>query len=65
MIGVTVYDDSVWLAVDDDEPTTSVLKLDPASLQIADTIPVGPLDSSGPQIIAAGAGPLWTDVVRV
>jgi hypothetical protein len=65
VIGVTVYDDSVWLAVDDGEPTTSVLKLDPSSLQIADTIPVGSLDNSGPQIIAAGAGLLWTDVARV
>ena len=61
-IGVTVYDGFVWVANHDGSPTTSVAKIDPATLKVMDVIPAGTGDSAGPTWISSGAGSLWVDV---
>ncbi len=61
-IGVTVYDGFVWVANHDGSPTTSVAKVDPATLTVVDVIPVGSGDSSGPTWVGGGAGSVWVDV---
>ena len=52
-IGVTVFDGFVWVANHDGEPTTSVSKIDPATMRVVDVIPVGAGDRRG-----AGVDPL-------
>ncbi len=61
-VGVTVADGFVWVAGHDGEPTTSIVKIDPASMAVVDVIPVGRLDYAGPEWVSAGAGSIWTDV---
>ena len=52
----------MWVANHDGNPTTSVAKIDPATLQVVDVIPVGSGPSAGPTGIGGGAGSLWVDV---
>jgi streptogramin lyase len=40
-IGVTEFDGFIWVANHDGEPTTSVSKIDPATMRVVDVIPVG------------------------
>jgi len=61
-IGVTVFHGFVWVANHDGEPTTSVSKIDPATMSVVDVIPVGSQSDSGPVWILSSAGSIWTDV---
>ena len=61
-IGVTVFRGFVWVANHDGEPTTSVSKIDPATMRVVDVIPVGADDFAGPEWILSGAGSIWTNV---
>jgi streptogramin lyase len=64
-VGITVAYGFVWVAGHNGEPTTSIVKIDPASLAVVDVIPVGRLDFAGPQWVDAGAGSIWTDVASM
>jgi streptogramin lyase len=64
-IGVTFFGGYVWVANHDGEPTSSVAKVDPATLAVVDVIPVGNASSAGPQWVASGAGSIWTDVWNI
>ena len=64
-VGVTVAYGYVWVANHDGQPTTSVAKIDPATLAVVDVIPVGSLSFAGPTGISAGAGSIWTDVPNI
>ncbi len=71
-IGITFFDGFVWVANHHGNPTGSIAKIDPATMQIVDLIPVGAAQfEAGPSLVAAGAGSLWvgvpnlTAVVRV
>jgi DNA-binding beta-propeller fold protein YncE len=61
-IGVTVYGGYVWVANHDGDPTGSIAKIDPATLNVVDVIPIGSQSTAGPNWLAAGAGSIWTDV---
>jgi streptogramin lyase len=61
-IGVTVVDGFVWVANHNGEPTTSVSKIDPATMHVVDVIPVGAGSDAGPVWILASAGSIWTNV---
>ena len=61
-IGVTVFAGFVWVANHNGEPTTSVSKIDPATMRVVDVIPVGADDSAGPVWILSSAGSIWTNV---
>ncbi len=61
-VGVTFLDGFVWVANHDGVPTSSVAKVDPATLKILDVIPVGSSDSAGPSWLSGAGGALWTDV---
>ena len=61
-VGVTVFRGFIWVANHDGEPTTSVSKIDPATMRVVDVIPVGADDFAGPQWIVSGAGSIWTNV---
>lgn len=61
-IGVTVFDGSVWVANHNGGPTTSVSKIDPATMRVVDVIPVGADDFAGPASILSSAGSIWTNV---
>jgi DNA-binding beta-propeller fold protein YncE len=60
-IGVTVFDGFVWVANHNGEPTTSVSKIDPATMRVVDVIPVGGGASAGPVWILSSAGSIWTN----
>jgi virginiamycin B lyase len=64
-VGITVGYGYVWVANHDGQPTTSVAKIDPATLAVVDVIPVGSLSFAGPNWISAGAGSIWTDVPNI
>ena len=40
----------VWVANHDGDPTGSVAKIDPSSLSIVDTIPIGNQSTAGPRL---------------
>ena len=61
-IGVTVFDGFVWVANHNGEPTTSVSKIDPATMRVVDVIPVGAATDAGPVWILSSAGSIWTNV---
>lgn len=61
-IGVTFFHGFVWVANHDGDPTTSVSKIDPATMRVVDVIPVGGGTDAGPVWILASAGSIWTDV---
>ena len=61
-VGVTVFRGFIWVANHNGEPTTSVSKIDPATMRVVDVIPVGAEDFAGPQWIVSGAGSIWTNV---
>ena len=61
-IGVTVFDGFVWVANHNGEPTTSVSKIDPATMRVVDVIPVGAASDAGPVWILPSAGSIWTNV---
>jgi streptogramin lyase len=61
-VGVTVFRGFVWVANHRGEPTTSVAKVDPATMRVVDVIPVGQQTAAGPQWIVSGAGSIWTNV---
>ena len=61
-VGVTVFDGFVWVANHNGQPTTSVSKINPATMRVADVIPVGGGTDSGPGWILSGAGSIWTNV---
>ena len=64
-IGITVFAGFVWIANHDGTPTGSIAKLDPGTMKIVDTIPIGSQPDAGPNFVAAGAGSLWTDVTNI
>ena len=64
-IGVTVFDDYVWVANHDGNPTGSVAKIDPTTMKVVDLIPVGTESSAGPTTIVSGAGSLWVNVPNI
>jgi streptogramin lyase len=57
-----VFHGFVWVANHDGVPTTSVSKIDPATMRVVDVIPVGSGSDSGPVWILSSAGSIWTDV---
>jgi DNA-binding beta-propeller fold protein YncE len=61
-IGVTYYRGFVWVANHNGEPTTSVSRIDPATMRVVDVIHVGTDDFAGPVWILSSAGSIWTDV---
>ena len=61
-IGVAVSGSFVWVANHDGQPTSSVSKIDPATMRVVDVIPVGRAADAGPVWILAGAGSIWTNV---
>lgn len=61
-IGVTVFDNFVWVANHDGDPTTSVSKVDPTTMHVVDVIPAGGQANAGPVWIVSGAGSIWTNV---
>jgi len=61
-IGVTVVHGFVWVANHDGEPTTSVFKIDPATMRVVDVIPVSGFNEAGPVWIVSSAGSIWTNV---
>jgi len=61
-IGVSVFDGFVWVANHNGEPTTSVSKIDPATMKVVDVIPVGGQSDAGPVWILSSAGSIWTNV---
>ena len=61
-IGVTVFRGFVWVANHDGEPTTSVSKINPATMRVVDVIPVGSESSAGPVWLVSSAGSIWTNV---
>ena len=61
-IGVTVARGFVWVANHNGEPSTSVSKIDPATMRVVDVIPVGAEDFAGPAWILYAAGSIWTNV---
>ena len=61
-IGVTVFAGFVWVANHNGEPTTSVSKIDPATMRVVDVIHVGGDDTAGPVWILSSAGSIWTNV---
>jgi DNA-binding beta-propeller fold protein YncE len=61
-IGVTGFNGFVWIANHNGEPTTSVSKIDPATMRVVDVIPVGADDFAGPVWILSSAGSIWTNV---
>lgn len=61
-IGVTFFAGYVWVANHNGEPTTSVSKVDPATMRVVDVITVGGDDTAGPVWILSSAGSLWTNV---
>lgn len=60
-IGVTVFRGFVWVANHDGEPTTSVSKIEPATMRMVDVIPVGAGSEAGPAWILSSAGSIWTN----
>ena len=64
-IGVTVFDGFVWVANHDGNPTGSVAKIDPTTMQVVDLIPVGTQSIAGPTTIVSGAGSLWVNVPNI
>ncbi len=64
-IGVTVFDGYVWVANHDGNPTGSVAKIDPTTMQVVDLIPVGTESTAGPTTIVSGAGSLWVNVANI
>jgi streptogramin lyase len=64
-VGIIVYDGSVWVANHQGNPTGSVAKIDPATMNVVDVIPIGDLSFAGPNWLAAGAGSIWTDVPNI
>jgi YVTN family beta-propeller protein len=64
-IGITVYDGYVWVANHQGNPTGSVAKIDPATMNVVDVIPVGNQSFAGPNWLASGAGSIWTDVPNI
>ncbi len=61
-IGVTVFRGFVWVANHHGVPTTSVTKIDPATMRVVDVIPVSAEPADGPQWILSSAGSIWTNV---
>jgi streptogramin lyase len=61
-IGVTIFDGFVWVANHDGQPTTSVSKIDPATMRVVDVIRVGAQADAGPVWILSSAGSIWTNV---
>lgn len=61
-LGVTVFRGFVWVANHNGEPTTSVSKIDPATMRVVDVIPVGGVSDAGPVWILSSAGSIWTNV---
>jgi streptogramin lyase len=64
-VGITVYDGSVWVANHQGNPTGSIAKIDPATMNVVDVIPIGDQSFAGPNWLAAGAGSIWTDVPNI
>ena len=64
-IGVTEFDGYVWVANHDGNPTGSVAKIDPTTMQVVDLIPVGTESTAGPTTIVSGAGSLWVNVANI
>jgi DNA-binding beta-propeller fold protein YncE len=61
-IGITVYAGYVWVANHDGDPTSSVTKIDPVTLNIVNVIPIGSQPFAGPTKIVSALGSLWTNV---
>ena len=64
-IGVTEFDGFVWVANHDGNPTASVAKIDPNTMQVVDLIAVGTESTAGPTTIVSGAGSLWVNVANM
>jgi streptogramin lyase len=64
-IGVTFARGFVWVADSRGVPTSSVAKVDPRTMAIADVIPVGDEPVAGPTWITSGHGSLWAGVVNI
>ena len=61
-LGVTVFGGFVWVANHNGAPSTSVSKIDPATMRVVDVIPVGADTAAGPVWIVSSAGSIWTNV---
>ena len=61
-IGITVFGGYVWVANHDGDPTSSVTKVDPVTLNIVDVIPVSSQSFAGATKIVSALGSLWTNV---
>jgi YVTN family beta-propeller protein len=64
-IGVTFSAGALWVADHDGTPTTSIAKVDPATMKVVQVIPVGHGADSGPTWVATGAGSIWTNVQNI
>ena len=61
-IGLAVTPGAVWVANHNGDPTGSVMRIDPRTDTVVDTIPLGTAPFGGPKFIAAGAGSIWVGV---
>ena len=64
-VGITVYKGYVWVANHQGNPTGSLAKIDPATMNVVDIIPIGDQSFAGPNWLAAAAGSIWTDVPNI
>jgi len=64
-VGITVYDGSVWVANHQGNPTGSIAKIDPATMNVVDVILIGDQSFAGPNWLAAADGSIWTDVPNI